>query len=231
MSSPLHGERHGRGDATSRPHLGADDGIVSTAGIVVGVAAVSAEHGPLFTAGIAALTSGAVSMALGEYVSVSTRRDTEAALIAKERRELRDDPAAELVELAGLYEDKGLAPETAAQVAKELTAADALAAHVEVESNLDPDELSSPWQAAASSAIAFTLGALLPLIAVLLPPEQWRIPVVAVAVLIALAVTGAAGAVLGGARPLRPAIRTVLGGAIAMGATYGIGTPVGHAVG
>ncbi len=211
--------------------LGANDGIVSTAGIVVGVAAASAERGPIFTAGVAALAAGAVSMALGEYVSVSTQRDTEAALLAKERRELRDEPEAELAELAGLYEAKGLSVATAHQVAIELTEHDALAAHADAELNLDPDELTNPWHAAFSSAIAFTLGALLPLIAVLLPPSSWRIPVVFLTVLVALALTGTIGALLGGAKALRPTMRVMIGGAVAMAVTYGIGSLVGTAIG
>ena len=210
--------------------LGANDGIVSTAGIVVGVAAASAERGPIFTAGIAALAAGAVSMALGEYVSVSTQRDTEAALLIKERRELADDPDAELDELAGLYEAKGLSSATAHQVARELTEHDALAAHADAELHLDPEELVNPWMAAVSSAISFTLGALLPLIAVLLPPQSWRVPTVFIVVLAALALTGTIGALLGGAKPLRPTLRVMVGGAIAMGVTYGIGTAFGTAV-
>jgi vacuolar iron transporter family protein len=141
--------------------LGANDGIVSTAGIVVGVAAASVARGPILTAGIAALVAGAVSMALGEYVSVSTQRDTEQALLSKERRELRDDPAAELNELAALYEAKGPSAATARTVAEELTDHDPFAAHAEVELGIDPEELTNPWQA----ALSFTLGALLPLIA------------------------------------------------------------------
>ena len=211
--------------------LGANDGIVSTAGIVVGVAAASADRTALFTAGIAALAAGAVSMALGEYVSVSTQRDTEAALLAKERRELREDPEAELDELAGLYEAKGLSSATAHLVAAELTEHDALAAHADAELKLDPDDLANPWLAALSSAIAFTVGALLPLIAVLLPPVAWRIPVVFVSVLLALMLTGTIGALLGGAKVLRPTMRVVIGGALAMIVTYGIGSLVGTAVG
>ncbi len=211
--------------------LGANDGIVSTAGVVVGVAAASTGRGPIFTAGVAALAAGAVSMALGEYVSVSTQRDTESALLAKEERELHDDPEAELAELAGLYEARGLQAATAHQVAVELTANDALTAHANAELNLDPQELAKPWQAAFSSAVAFTIGALLPLIAVLLPPTTWRVPVVVVSVLVALALTGTLGAVLGGASPLRPTMRVVLGGALAMAVTYAIGSLVGTAVG
>ncbi len=211
--------------------LGANDGIVSTAGIVVGVAAATADRQPVLMAGIAGLAAGAVSMALGEYVSVSTQRDTERSLLAKEKRELRDQPAEELDELAGIYEQKGLAPETAHQVAKELTAHNAFAAHVDAELGFDPDELTNPWQAAISSAISFTVGALLPLIAILLPPMTYRIPVTFVAVLVALALTGWISARLGGSDPARPILRVVLGGAIAMAVTFGIGHLAGVATG
>ena len=170
--------------------MGADDGILSIAGIVVGVAAASAARGPIFTAGIAALAAGALSMAVGEYVSVSTQRDTERALLGKERTELTQQPHAELEELAALYESKGLTPETAQTVAKELTAHDAFAAHIDIELGINPQELTNPWQAAFSSAVSFTLGAVLPLLAILLPPPSARIAVTVVAVLLALAVTG-----------------------------------------
>ena len=163
--------------------LGANDGIISTAGIVVGVAAATAARGPILTAGIAGLVAGAVSMALGEYVSVSTQRDTEQALLSKERDELRDEPAAELDELAALYEAKGLSTATARTVAEELTDHDAFTAHAEVELGIDPEELTNPWHAALSSALSFTFGALLPLIAIILPPTALRIPVTFVAVL------------------------------------------------
>src|SRR5574340_296081 len=132
--------------------LGANDGIVSTAGLVVGVAAATTDRSAIFTAGLAGLAAGAVSMALGEYVSVSTQRDTEKAMLHLERRELEETPAEELDELADLYEAKGLSPETARQVAKELTEHDAFAAHAEVELGIDPEELTNPWQAAVSSA-------------------------------------------------------------------------------
>ncbi|CDP84301.1 MULTISPECIES: VIT1/CCC1 transporter family protein [Mycolicibacterium] len=210
--------------------LGANDGIVSTAGIVVGVAAATAEKAPIFTAGVAGLAAGAVSMALGEYVSVSTQRDTERALLRKERRELRDDPAAELDELAALYEAKGLSTATARTVAEELTDHDAFAAHAEVELGIDPAELTNPWQAAASSALSFTIGALLPLIAILVPPTTWRIPVTVVAVLLALMLTGAVSAGLGGAPKGRAVLRNVIGGGLALAITYLIGLLVGTAV-
>lgn len=211
--------------------LGANDGIVSTAGIVVGVAAATAERGPVFTAGIAGLAAGALSMAVGEYVSVSTQRDTEAALLQQERQELKSQPDAELDELAALYEARGLSPQTARQAAVELTAHDPLAAHAELELRIDPDQLTNPWQAAFSSAVSFTLGALLPLIAILIPPATYRIPITVVAVLLALAITGLMAARLGGAAPLRPVVRVVLGGALAMAITFGIGHLVGAAVG
>jgi VIT1/CCC1 family predicted Fe2+/Mn2+ transporter len=211
--------------------LGANDGIVSTAGIVVGVAAATVERGPIWTAGIAGLAAGAVSMALGEYVSVSTQRDTERALLSKERHELRDDPAAELDELAALYEGKGLSPATARTVAEELTDHDAFSAHAEVELGIDPHELVNPWQAAFSSALSFTIGALLPLVAILLPPVTLRIPVTAVAVLLALVITGAVSARLGGAVVGRAVLRNVIGGCLALAITYVIGNVVGGVIG
>ena len=225
------GEPHGRGASRlgwlRAGVLGANDGIVSTAALVVGVAGATADRGALVTAGTAGLVAGAVSMGLGEYVSVSTQRDSESALLAEERRELETMPREELDELAALYEQKGLSPATARRVAEELTDHDAFAAHVDVELGLDPDELSRPWQAAGSSALAFTVGALLPLAAVLLPPASARVPATFAAVLVALVVTGAISARLGRS-PLRPAVlRLVVGGSAAMVATYLIGTALG----
>jgi vacuolar iron transporter family protein len=210
--------------------LGANDGIVSTAGIVVGVAAATTSRDPILTAGIAGLVAGAVSMALGEYVSVSTQRDTEQALLTKERAELHEEPAAELDELAALYEAKGLSTATARTVAEELTDHDAFAAHADVELGIDPADLTNPWQAALSSALSFTVGALLPLIAILLPPNALRIPVTVAAVLLALVITGAASAALGGAPKARAIARNVGGGALALGITYAIGHLVGAAI-
>jgi len=169
-------------------------------------------------------------MALGEYVSVSTQRDTERALLRKERGELREDPAAELDELAALYEAKGLSTATARTVAEELTDHDAFAAHAEVELGIDPDDLTNPWQAALSSALSFTVGALLPLIAILLPPTTVRIPVTVAAVLVALVVTGAVSASLGGAPKQRAITRNIIGGSLALGITYAIGHLVGAAI-
>ena len=207
--------------------LGANDGIVSVAGIVVGVAGATADRGTIFTAGIAGLVAGALSMAAGEYVSVSTQRDTEKALLDKERRELQEMPEEELDELTGIYRDKGLPAELAREVAEELTEHDAFAAHVDAELGLDPDDLTNPWQAASASASAFVVGALLPMAAILLPPTGWRVPVTFVAVVLALALTGWASARIGDADRARAVRRNVIGGALAMVVTYGVGLLVG----
>lgn len=206
--------------------LGANDGIVSVAAIVVGVAGATNDLAPILTAGVAALVGGAISMALGEYVSVSSQSDSEKSLIAKETHELQEMPEEELEELAGLYQAKGISRETARKVAEELTAHDALAAHLSAELNIDRNDLVSPWRAALASAIAFTVGGLIPFLAILLP-EAIRIPATFVLVLLALAITGALGARLGGSRMLRPTLRVVIGGVLALGATYLIGTLLG----
>jgi vacuolar iron transporter family protein len=211
--------------------LGANDGIVSTAGIVIGVAAATAERGPVLTAGIAGLAAGALSMAVGEYVSVSTQRDTERAMLYTEGQELKLQPDAEMDELTRLYEARGLSEQTARQAATELTAFDPLAAHAELELRIDPENLTNPWLAAISSALSFTIGALLPLIAILLPPPHARIPVTVAAVLLALAITGWVAARLGGAQPLRPILRVTVGGALAMAITFAIGHLVGATIG
>jgi vacuolar iron transporter family protein len=211
--------------------LGANDGIVSVAGIVVGVAGATASRAPIFTAGLAGLVAGAVSMALGEYVSVSSQRDSETAQLAQERRELTQTPEPELAELAAIYEAKGLSEATARTVAAELTAHDALAAHAEAELHVDPDDLANPVYAAAASALSFTLGALLPLLAILLPPATWRVPVTFITALVALALTGAVSARIGGSNPRRAVIRVLVGGAAGLALTYGIGHLFGTAVG
>lgn len=211
--------------------LGANDGIVSTAGIVLGVAGATTDRTAIFTAGLAGLVAGAVSMALGEYVSVSSQRDAEAALVRKEERELATMPEEEFEELVAIYEKKGLSPATAQQVAAELTANDALAAHVDAELNIDPDDLVNPMQAALASALSFTAGALLPLLAILLPPPGWRIAVTFVAVLVALGFAGAVSARLSGGPVRRAVLRLVIGGAVGLAVTYGIGSLVGTAVG
>lgn len=230
---PTHpGEPHGTGTAQRLNWLragvlGANDGIVSVASLVVGVAGATTDNAALLIAGLAGLIGGAISMAMGEYVSVSSQRDTEQALIQKEREELRTIPDEEFDELTQLYRDRGLSEQTAHQVAVELTEHDALAAHLEVELGIDQDDLVNPWHAAISSAASFTIGALLPLLAILLPPHAWRVPVTFVAVLIALAATGTISATIGGASRLRASIRLVVGGALALVATWLIGTLLG----
>jgi len=211
--------------------LGANDGIVSTAGIVIGVAGATPDFAPILVAGVAGLTAGALSMAVGEYVSVSAQRDSEMALLEKERRELEEMPEEELAELAGLYEEKGLTPELALEVATQLHEHDALAAHAETELGIDPNELTSPTVAAISSAIAFTVGSALPLAAILLAPADIKIPVTAIGVLLALALTGYLSARAGGTPVPRAMIRNVLGGFLAMGVTYWIGRLVGISIG
>ncbi|WKK70405.1 VIT1/CCC1 transporter family protein [Rathayibacter oskolensis] len=207
--------------------LGANDGIVSVASLVVGVAGATAATPAILTAGAAGLIGGAISMALGEYVSVSSQSDSQRALIAKERRELAEEPEAELAELAGLYEAKGLTPDTARRVASELTAHDALSAHLETELGLREDGVASPLAAAGASALAFTVGALLPLLAILLPPASIRVPITFAVVLLALAITGYLSARIGGSPPARPTIRVVVGGALALAATFAIGSLLG----
>jgi len=229
-SEPHREGASGRLDWLRAAVLGANDGVVSVAGIVVGVAGATAARGPIFTAGLAGLVAGAVSMALGEYVSVSSQRDSERALLHKERHELRDTPEAELAELTAIYQAKGLSPATAARVAKELTAHDAFAAHAEAELQINPEELTNPWHAAAASAGSFIAGALLPLVAILLPPAAWRVPVTFVSVLIALAVAGALSARIGGSSVRRAVLRVVIGGAAGLAFTYGVGHLFGTAV-
>ena len=211
--------------------LGANDGIVSVAGIVVGVAGATSARGPIFTAGLAGLVAGAVSMALGEYVSVSSQRDSERAEITQEKRELAATPEAELAELIALYEAKGLSAATARTVAAELTARGALAAHLDVELHIDPADIPSPVQAAGASALSFISGALLPMLAILLPPAALRVPVTFAVVLVALGLAGALSARLGGSNIRRPVLRLVIGGALGLAFTYGIGHLFGTAIG
>ncbi|MEU5976643.1 VIT family protein [Streptomyces sp. NPDC047315] len=207
--------------------LGANDGIVSTAGLVVGVAGATGDRGTLLTSGLAGLLAGSMSMAAGEYVSVSTQRDSERAALAVEKRELREEPEAELEELTGLLTQRGLSREVAREAAVQLTERDALRAHARVELGIDPDALANPWHAAGASFLAFTVGALLPLLAIVLPPASVRLAVTVGSVLLALAFTGWWSARLGAAR-LGPAVaRNVAGGALAMGVTYAAGSLLG----
>ena len=207
--------------------LGANDGVVSTAGLVVGVAGATDSRSALLTAGLAGLLAGSLSMAAGEYVSVSTQRDSEQAALALEREELATIPQAELEELTGLLQDRGIRHDLAREVAEQLTESDALGAHARVELGIDPDELANPWHAAWASFVSFTVGALLPLLAIVLPPQDWRLPVTVVSVLAALIGCGWGSARLGNA-PVRPAVvRNAAGGAIAMTVTYAVGVLLG----
>jgi len=203
--------------------LGANDGIVSIAGLVVGVAGATSSSEVILTAGLAGIVAGAISMAAGEYVSVSSSRDTERALLEKEKFELKNYPKEEFKELVGLYEKKGLSNKTATAVARELTKKDAYSAHVDIELGIDPNDLTDPWHAAFASAISFLLGAIIPLLAIILPPPGIRIPVAFASVILALAITGFISAKVGGANPLKAIIRVVSGGALAMIITFLVG--------
>lgn len=208
--------------------LGANDGIVSVAGIVAGVAGATDHIFTIMTAGIAGLVAGALSMAAGEYVSVSSQRDSERALLKKEAAELRDYPEEEFEELTQIYEHKGLKRSTAELVARELTDHDAYAAHIDAELNIDPDDLNNPWAAAFASALAFLAGAVIPLLAVVLSPDTVRIYVIFVSVVIALIITGVLSALAGGSSKRLATLRVVIGGILAMVVTYGIGRLFGH---
>ncbi|NYJ33617.1 VIT1/CCC1 transporter family protein [Nocardiopsis aegyptia] len=210
--------------------LGANDGIVSTAALVVGVAGATPHRNALLVAGVAGTLAGALSMAAGEYVSVSTQRDTERAAIRREQRELDEDPEGELAELTQLYRERGLSEALSRRVARELTDRDALRAHTEMELGLGRYRVT-PWPAALSSLLSFVLGALVPLTAMLLSPDSWRLAVTVCAVLGATAALGAVSAGLGGAAPLRAAVRCVIGGTFAMLVTYVVGSVLGVAMG
>ncbi|WP_412078196.1 VIT family protein [Streptomyces xanthophaeus] len=239
--SAAHIEAHGAGDGgisagiSTRLNwlragvLGANDGIISTAGLVVGVAGATTSRPAILAAGVAGLLAGALSMAAGEYVSVSSQRDSERAALETERRELAAEPEAELDELTELLSERGLSREVAREAAEQLTERDALRAHARVELGIDPDELANPWHAAFASLIAFTVGALLPLLAIILPGPSVRVPVTVVSVLAALTLCGVLSARLGGAPVARAVLRNVLGGALAMAVTYAVGTWLGTA--
>lgn len=208
--------------------LGANDGIVSTAGVVVGVAAADPQNNiAIFTAGMAAVVAGAISMAAGEYVSVSTQKDTEQALVHKEKTRLMKDPEGEFAGLIKLYEGKGLSPETARLVAKEYSAIDPVAAQVEARYSLDSEEFVSPWNAAFSSAISFVLGAILPMLAILLFPPASKFVATFILTLVALGLGGYTSAWLSEAPRVRAVIRVIIGGALAMLITGAVGHLVG----
>ncbi len=203
--------------------LGANDGILSVAGLVVGVAASGATHAAVLASGIAGVVAGAVSMAAGEYVSVQSQADTEDADIAKETRELEENPDSELLELSHIYVKRGLQPELARQVAEQLTAHDAIGSHARDELGITDTLRARPVQAALSSAAAFTIGSMLPIAAVLLAPPAQVQPVTIATTLIALAISGALAARTGGASVVRGAMRVLFWGALAMVAAAMVG--------
>lgn len=230
-SEPQEGGLNNRLNWLRASVLGANDGVVSTAGIVMGVAGATTNRTEILVAGVAGLVAGAISMAAGEYVSVSTQRDAELSLLEKERRELAETPEEELAELEGLLESKGLTPEVSRDVAGQLTARNALRAHAVLELGIDPDDITNPWTAAIASMISFTVGAVLPLLTIELLPGSARIWGTVLAVMVALAITGWTSARLGFAQPVRAVIRNVVGGLLAMGVTYAIGTLIGTQTG
>ncbi|BAV46824.1 nodulin-related integral membrane protein [Mesorhizobium loti] len=210
--------------------LGANDGIVSTASLIVGVASAAAPASQVLVAGIAGLVAGAMSMAAGEYVSVSSQSDTENADLARERKELRTQPEFEREELAQIYVKRGLETDLARQVADQLMAKDALAAHAHDELGISEMTTARPIQAALTSAATFSVGAAMPLVMVLVSPASMLVLAVSLASLLFLALLGAIGAKAGGANILRATLRVTFWGAFAMALTAGIGALVGTAV-
>ena len=210
--------------------LGANDGIISTAGLVIGVAAATPERSAVATAGVAGLVAGAVSMALGEYVSVSTQRDVELSIIEREIHDQTHFPIEEHDELVDKLEGFGLTRDVAHEAASQLEATDSVREHLRIEYGIHRDDLINPWAAAGSSALAFSVGAALPLVAVLIPSAGWRIPVTFVAVLLALCLTGWLSAQLGGSGPGKAIARLVGGGALAMAVTFAVGQLLGTTV-
>jgi VIT1/CCC1 family predicted Fe2+/Mn2+ transporter len=208
--------------------LGANDGIMSTSGLILGVAAApGVSSATIVVAGVAAVVAGSISMAGGEYTSVSAQKDSEKAALVVERKELADDPEGELRELAWFYEQKGISPDLAIKVAEELTAKDALKAHAEAELGIDSDHHVSPIQAALSSFVAFAVGGMLPLLAVVGPWVDFRIQATVASVVLALILTGYVGAKIGGAKPAAGIVRNLLVSLLTMGVTYAIGHLVG----
>lgn len=233
MVTPAAPEMHrtGRAGWLRAAVLGSDDAIVSTASLMIGVAASSASTKAILVAGVAGLVAGAMSMAVGEFVSVSSQRDAERADIGREARELADQPGPELQELAAIYVTRGLDSDLAMKVAAQLSARDRLGAHLRDELGIDQYALARPLQAAWISAASFALFAAVPIVAMLATPSSVRIPAIAVLSLVSLAALGAFGGRLGGA-PVGPAaLRVTIGGALAMAVTAAIGHLVGVALG
>ena len=209
--------------------MGANDGIVSTAALVLGMAAAGPSRGTIVTAGVAGLVAGALSMAAGEYVSVASQRDAEEADLERERHELEAHPGEELDELAQIYEGRGLTPALARRVAVELSEHDRLASHARDEIGIDEARRARPFQAAATSSVAFAVGAAIPVVAVsVVRGEGVRIATTVAVSMLALAVLGLLGARLGGARPVPAALRVLAWGAAAMALTFAIGALVGE---
>lgn len=229
---PLHRERHviQRIGWLRAAVLGANDGIISTASLVVGVAAASTNPAEVLVAGVAGLVAGAMSMAAGEYVSVSSQADTENADLARERRELVDQPEAELRELTQIYRERGVEPGLAREVAEQITAKDAFAAHSRDELGLSDHVAARPIQAALTSASTFTIGAAIPLVIAMAAPNTSIALFVSAGSLLCLAGLGAIGARIGGAEIVKPTVRVTFWGAFAMAATAAIGALVGHSV-
>ncbi len=228
-----HAERHrtGRSGWLRAAVLGSDDAIVSTASLMLGVAASSASKEAILVAGAAGLVAGAMSMAVGEFVSVSAQRDAERADVAREKAELEREPQAELRELAMIYVKRGLDPELARKVAEQLSAHDKLGAHLRDELGIDAATMARPFQAAWISAASFASFAMIPIVALLVAPAFLRLPLIAALSLVSLASLGAFGGHLGGAPIGRAALRVTLGGALAMALTAAIGRILGVSVG
>lgn len=210
--------------------LGANDGIVSIAGLIFGVAGATNTKGAIFTAGLAGLIAGAISMGLGEYVSVSAQRDSERSYIAREKRLITENPERETENLAQTFVSKGVSHETALQFAREISSGDPIKAHLEFELHLNEEDLTNPVTAAVSSLLAFTSGALIPLLAAVLSPDKIRMQVTLVAVVVGLLLTGYYSAKLGGANKKAAVVRVLVGGILGMGITYVIGRIFGTAV-
>ena len=210
--------------------LGANDGLLSTASLMAGVGAASSGRSAVLTAGFAGLFAGALSMAAGEYTSVSSQRDTELADLERERVELQATPEAEQAELAAIYRQRGLSASLADRVAAELSAGDALIHHARDELGLDPESLAEPWQAASVSSVSFAIGALVPVLTAFLVGSSARLPLLVITTLVGLGLLGWVGAKLGGAPRRRAAVRVLAGGAAAMGVTMAVGRIVGGAI-
>jgi VIT1/CCC1 family predicted Fe2+/Mn2+ transporter len=207
--------------------LGANDGVVSTASIIFGVAGANAAHATILLAGIASVAAGALSMAAGEYVSVSTQRDLEKAELARQEADLAADPERELAVLAQLFEQRGVQPDLAVEVAKQMSDKDALAVHARAELGLDPAAVANPWSAAVASLVSFAVGGMIPLTAMLVSPRAEAIWITGAAVVAAMALTGLVSARLGRIPIAASVGRNIAGGLLAMAVTYGVGRVVG----